>query len=113
MKRSNEFVFGMKAAYLAAFAHPLRLQVIEQLRHGERSVGAICKALGAAQPTVSKHLALLRQQGVVATRQSGVSIYYRLADRAVLGVLRQVSAILRAKLQTGQQVLEQLSREAR
>lgn len=111
MPKRTDFVFSMKAAYLGAFAHPLRLQVIELLRHKELSVGAISRATDTAQPTVSKHLALLRQQGVVSTRQAGVTVYYRLEDRAVLHFLKQVTGILRNKLQKSQRVLDHLSKE--
>lgn len=111
MRKDDDFIFNVKAAYLAAFAHPLRLQVIELLRHREQSVGAISKALGSPQPTVSKHLALLRQQGVVSTRQSGVTVYYRVADTAILHVLKQVTAILRKKLEHSQRILNLLSKE--
>jgi DNA-binding transcriptional ArsR family regulator len=111
MRKEEDYAFNVKAAYLAAFSHPLRLQIVELLRRHERSVGVISKTLGCAQPTVSKHLALLRQQGVVATRQSGVTVYYRLADRAILHVLKLVSAVLHKKLVKSQHLLAQLSKD--
>ena len=51
--------------------------------HGEISVGEIVTALGVSQPTVSKHLKVLRESGLVAVREEGQHRYYRL-DRAPL-----------------------------
>jgi ArsR family transcriptional regulator len=111
LPQSAEFAFNMKAGYLAAFSHPLRLQIIDALRHQSLSVNEISRRLRAPQPTVSKHLALLRQQGVVATRPAGVTVYYSLADREVLRFLRIISTILEKKLNKSQAVLAQLARE--
>jgi ArsR family transcriptional regulator len=111
MDRNKDFVFGMKAAYLAAFAHPIRLQIIELLRKRERSVGAIARALTSSQPSISKHLAILRQQGIVASRQDGVTVYYRVADDDVLHLLKQITRLLKTQLIKGQAVLNGLSKE--
>jgi DNA-binding transcriptional ArsR family regulator len=46
----------------------------------EMSVGALAEALGLSQPALSQHLALLREDGLVATRKASQSVYYRLAD---------------------------------
>jgi ArsR family transcriptional regulator len=108
--RDAEFAFNMKAGYLAVFGHPLRLQIIEALRQQPLSVTEIARRLRSPQPTVSKHLALLRQQGVVETRPAGVSVYYSLADREVLRFLRIVTSLLEKKLARSQAVLSHLSR---
>jgi DNA-binding transcriptional ArsR family regulator len=60
---------------------------------GEMSVGALAEALALSQSALSQHLALLREDGLVATRRAGTTIYYRLADpraAAVLATLRDV-----------------------
>jgi len=110
-RSGNEFVFNMKAGYLAAFSHPLRLEIIDALRHQSLSVNEISKRLGASQPTVSKHLALLRRQGVVEARPEGVTVYNSLADQDVLVLLRIVSTILDKKLKRSQLALAKLARE--
>jgi DNA-binding transcriptional ArsR family regulator len=108
---SEEFAFNMKAGYLGAFSHPLRLQIIDALRHEPLPVNEISRRLRSPQPTVSKHLALLRQQGVVSTRPAGVTVYYSLADREVLRFLRIVTTLLEKKLTKSQAVLAHLSKD--
>lgn len=56
----------MSAATFAALAEPHRLQIVELLRNGPRSVGEIVDALGLRQPQVSKHLGVLSGAGLVA-----------------------------------------------
>jgi DNA-binding transcriptional ArsR family regulator len=60
---------------------------------GEMPVGAMAEALGLSQPALSQHLALLREDGLVATRREAQSIHYRIADpkaARVLEVLRDI-----------------------
>jgi DNA-binding transcriptional ArsR family regulator len=55
---------------------------------GEMPVGALAEALGLSQPALSQHLALLRQDGLVATRKAAQAVHYRLADPRAASVLR-------------------------
>lgn len=51
------------------------------LTHGEMSVGALAEAVGLSQPALSQHLALMRAEGLVATRRAAQTIHYRAADK--------------------------------
>jgi DNA-binding transcriptional ArsR family regulator len=55
---------------------------------GEMSVGALADAVGLSQPALSQHLALLREDGLVATRRVAQAIHYRLADAKAEALLR-------------------------
>jgi ArsR family transcriptional regulator len=59
-----------------------RLRIIEMLASGERSVGEFVGRLGEAQPKISRHLATLRDEGIVSTRREGKHVYYQL-DRTI------------------------------
>lgn len=68
---------------LQAIAEPTRLEIVRQLA----STGEICACdftdcCGVSQPTVSHHLKVLREAGVVSTERSGTMIYYRLEPKA-------------------------------
>ncbi len=67
-----------------ALAEPSRLQILQALRPGERSVSEILEATGLGQANVSKHLQTLYAGGFVDRRKEGVSSVYRLADGDVL-----------------------------
>ena len=68
---------------LRALADPIRLQVIEALGGGERCVCDLTADLGLAQSKLSFHLKVLRDTGLLADRQSGRWVYYRLQPDAL------------------------------
>ena len=72
---------------LKALANPDRLLLLCLLAEGERNVGELQAALGIVQPTLSQQLAVLRREGLVATRRDGKQIHYRVADPAALAVI--------------------------
>jgi ArsR family transcriptional regulator len=103
-------VFKIKADFLKALAHPVRLGLIERLKDGEASVGQLVSAMRVEQSSISKHLAILRSAGIVSTRQEGVTVFYSIKDRDIYKVLRPISEILRKRLSESQDVLSRLGR---
>jgi DNA-binding transcriptional ArsR family regulator len=82
-----------KAELFKALAHPARIQILELLREGEKSVTEMQLAMAAEGSSVSQQLAILRMKNLVDTRRDGNVIYYRLRDRQVnklLDVARQI-----------------------
>jgi DNA-binding transcriptional ArsR family regulator len=66
-----------------AIAEPRRRQILDVLSGGERPVGDLVRAVGLAQPQVSKHLRVLREVGAVDVREDGRRRLYRLNGRAL------------------------------
>lgn len=107
---NDALVFKIKADFLKSLAHPVRLAVLEYLKHGEASVGQMVSALGVEQSGLSKHLSILRQSGILASRQEKATVYYCVRDKGIFSVLRPISEILRKKLQESQNMLEHLGK---
>ena len=72
---------------LKALANPDRLLLLCQLSQGERNVSELEALLGIQQPTLSQQLAVLRREGLVATRRDGKQIFYRISSPAALAVI--------------------------
>jgi len=68
---------------LRALANPSRLMVLCHLSQGELSVSAMQELVGLGQSALSQHLARMREEGLVATRREGQTIYYSLASDEV------------------------------
>lgn len=85
------------AARFKVLSEPLRLQILQYLEDGEASVSAITTAVGATQPNVSKHLKILQDENLVARRQDGNSVFYRIADESVFRLCELVCGSLRQK----------------
>jgi ArsR family transcriptional regulator, virulence genes transcriptional regulator len=81
------------ARLLTALANKHRLAILCELIEGERSVGALVKAVGLTQSALSQHLAKLRTAGTVATRRDAQTIYYRLASAAVGSIMKTLADI--------------------
>lgn len=72
------------AGRFKALGEPARLQMLDCLRDGERTVSELVETTGLGQANVSKHLQLLHTLGFVSRRKEGLFAYYALADRSVL-----------------------------
>jgi DNA-binding transcriptional ArsR family regulator len=71
-------------AIFSALADPRRREILDLLRDGERPAGAIVDAVGLAQPTVSQHLKVLREAGLVSVRADANRRLYRLRTDALV-----------------------------
>ena len=84
---------GRAATLLRLLGNERRLMVLCQLADGELSVSEIQSRVGLSQSALSQHLALLREEGVVATRRESQSIYYRIVDHAALRVIETLAEL--------------------
>jgi DNA-binding transcriptional ArsR family regulator len=82
---------GRASEFLKSLANAQRLRILCLVMEGERPVGEIAMAVGAKQSSVSQNLALMRREGLVVSRRSGQTIYYRLADKRLVKMFRLLS----------------------
>src|SRR5665647_3718673 len=78
---------------LRVLGNERRLMILCQLTGGERSVGELLPLVGLSQSALSQHLAVLRDEGVVATRREGQTIWYRINDPAAFKVVATLAEI--------------------
>jgi ArsR family transcriptional regulator len=81
------------AAVAKSLGHAHRLELLEQLAQGERSVEVLADRTGLSVANASQHLQHLRRTGLVANRRDGKFVHYRLTDDAVLDVLAALRRI--------------------
>ncbi|HVA65590.1 MAG TPA: metalloregulator ArsR/SmtB family transcription factor [Elusimicrobiota bacterium] len=105
-----DMVLKIKADFLAALSNPVRLAIIEELRSGESSVGRMVGRLRVEQSSLSKHLAILRHAGIVASRQRKSAVLYSIRDRDIFRVLRPIAQILRKRMEESRAVFARLGR---
>ncbi len=80
-------------AFLRSLASRHRLMILCRLVDGETSVGEMLQTLGLNQSNLSRHLALLREEGLVATRREGTVIHYRIASDRVRPFLAELQRL--------------------
>ena len=86
MENMPESALSEVAAYFQVLAEPTRLQILNILRSGERNVGDLAQLCGFTAANVSRHLALMTQQGLVERESRGTSAYYKIADPSVFAL---------------------------
>jgi DNA-binding transcriptional ArsR family regulator len=78
------------ADVLKTVAHPMRLQIIDALEKGEKSVTELCQHIGAQQPYMSQQLNLMKSKGILASRRNGNQVFYTIANFSVVKVIQCV-----------------------
>lgn len=81
------------ADLLRVLGNEKRLMILCQLADGELSVGEIQPLVGLSQSALSQHLAVLRAEGIVATRRQAQSIRYRIVDHAAQQVIQTLAEL--------------------
>lgn len=71
------------AARFRALSDASRLQILQNLFNGERSVQELCELTSMSQANVSKHLSILAEQGIVEKRRQGLFVYYSIGDSTI------------------------------
>lgn len=85
---TNQLTETQKASrFLKALGNYYRLQIVQQLAHGELNVSQLNKIVKVSQPGLSQHLSKLRHEGIVAARRQQRQIYYHISNPHVLRVL--------------------------
>lgn len=104
-------VHEVKAKLFRVLGHPARIWILELLRDGERSVGALQVELELDSGGTSQHLAALRRIGLVSSRREGTSVFYRVDDSRVFDMLAAAREIISRQLTTQQSLIHELDAE--
>lgn len=88
----------LQAGILKTLASPRRIEILHALAEGPIEVGRLAEAIGASQPNVSQHLAVLRGAGIVEAERDGREVRYRLADPDVIVACGVMRAVLERRL---------------
>lgn len=88
--------YRARAKVIKALGHPTRLFLVDQIAHEEKCVCELTQLVGADMSTVSKHLAILREAGIVEDEKRGLQVFYRLRVPCILNLFTCVEGVLKA-----------------
>lgn len=94
----KDALFGQFAQIAAAFASPRRIEIVDVLAQGERSVETLARETGLSVANTSRHLQVLKGTNLVASRREGPQVFYRLSDPMVLRGYRALQSLAEARL---------------
>ena len=95
MDTKTQARFAARAKMVKALAHPTRLFLMDQLSQGEVCVCKLTARVGADISTVSKHLSILRQAGIVSDEKRGNQVFYRLSCPCLLDLFDCVESAIK------------------
>jgi DNA-binding transcriptional ArsR family regulator len=93
MNYSEELIDRI-AEIFKVMSEPMRLKILDSLRHGEKNVSELIKLTGSQQANVSKHLGIMKKAGVVTARRKGLNIYYSLKEKRFFTICDSVCEYL-------------------
>lgn len=99
-----------KAEIFKVLAHPTRIHIIETLRDGELSVGAILEHVQVEPTNLSQHLSILRLKHLVVTRKNGNQVLYSLRDPLLSEVLDAMRKYFQRHFEDSIEILKQMER---
>ncbi len=88
--------FEAQTVIIKALAHPSRLFIVEELHRQKRCVSELTEMIGADTSTVSKHLGILKNAGLVLFEKKGTTVYYQLRMPCLLDFINCVESVMEA-----------------
>jgi len=101
-------IFEMHAEICKVFTNPKRLEIINILRDGEKTVNELTELADVPQANVSQHLTVLRQNNVVTTRRNGANIYYKIANPKILQACDLMREVLLEQLKENEKLVKRM-----
>ncbi|NIQ96139.1 MAG: winged helix-turn-helix transcriptional regulator [Desulfuromonadales bacterium] len=110
MDKNRKAILEARAGVLKAMAHPTRIFIIEELEKEERCVCDLTDLIGADVSTVSKHLSVLKQAGIVTDDKRGNQVFYHLHVPCILNFFGCVESVLESNARGRAALLEAAGR---
>jgi rhodanese-related sulfurtransferase/DNA-binding transcriptional ArsR family regulator len=97
-RATKDRLYSAWAEIAKALASPKRIELVDVLAQGERTVDALARETGLTVNNTSSHLSVLKAARLVETRKDAQFVFYRLADDGVVSALREVQTLARRRL---------------
>ncbi|MHB1326229.1 MAG: ArsR/SmtB family transcription factor [Thermoleophilia bacterium] len=105
----NRKLYEMHAEICKVLTSAKRIEILNRLRDGERSVGEIATLAEISRTNVSQQLSFLRQKGMVVSRREGTNIFYTVANPKIFKAMDTMKEVLLERLQEEQEFVAGLS----
>ena len=107
MDPTTQARYDARARIVKAMAHPTRLFIVDELgRNEERCVCELTEMVGADMSTVSKHLTVLKEAGIVQIDKRGSQVFYKLRVKCILNFFECVESVLQSNMQQQQELVQ-------
>ena len=98
--------FEARAQIMKALAHPARLLIVDELAKQQRCVNDLTAIIGADMSTVSRHLSVLKNAGIIQDKRQGAQVYYSLSIPCVMDFFACAEKVLESRLKKQLNVIQ-------
>jgi DNA-binding transcriptional ArsR family regulator len=106
MDQKQKNLLEARAKIIKAMAHPTRLYIVDELSRSERCVAELTKMVGADTSTVSKHLSVLKNAGLIKDEKRGTQVFYYLKTPCILNFFGCVESVLKSTAEENISLIE-------
>ena len=82
--RKDRTLYELQSDVCKTLASPKRIEILNALKEGEKTVSELVEILGVPKANVSQHLAVMRHKGILKFRREGINMYYSVSNRKVI-----------------------------
>ena len=100
----NKAIFELQANICKAFSHPKRLELLCELKSGEKSFGELQDATELSKANLSQHLSLLRERGMIVARRDGQHMYFSVANPKITQACELMHSVLVEQIEANQRL---------
>lgn len=101
-------LYKLQAEVCKTLANPVRMEIIDLLKGGEKSVSELVESTGLTKSNISQHLSLLKSSGVVLTRRDGQHIYYSISNKKIIKACTLMKEVLKEQLESQQDLIKKI-----
>lgn len=109
MKR-DKTIFELQSEICKTLSSSKRIEILNALKDGEKTVSELVEILGVPKANVSQHLAIMRHKGILKSRREGVNIYYRVTSPKVVEACILMKEVLMEQMKEKGKLAEMVSK---
>jgi DNA-binding transcriptional ArsR family regulator len=109
--KQNKTLFELQSEVCKTLASSKRLEILNALKDGEKTVTELVNILGVPKANVSQHLAVMRHKGILKSRRDGVNIYYSVANPKVIQACVLMREVLTEQMEANSKLIDIVSKQ--
>ncbi len=98
-------IYQLHAELCKMLSNPIRLEILNLIQDGEKTVGELVTATGLRQANLSQHLAAMRQRGIVLARKDGANVFYKIANPKIIRACELIREVLFEQFAEGKKLI--------
>jgi ArsR family transcriptional regulator len=108
--RKDRTLYELQSDVCKTLASPKRIEILNALKEGEKTVSELVEILGVPKANVSQHLAVMRHKGILKFRREGINMYYSVSNRKVIEACLLMKEVLMEQMKEKGKLAEIASR---